>query len=108
MRFDVHEPTTLAAVVDLLSHHGSQAALLAGGTALLVDMRHGEYQPDHLISLWRVPGLADVRRDGGLHVGACTTVAALAQAVGGDLALAGLREACWLLGARQVQNVPRC
>ena len=105
MTFDVHEPTSVTAVVDLLSRHGSQAALLAGGTALLVDMRHGECQPAHLISLWGLPELVGVRRNGGLHIGACTSVTALAQSVGSDPALAGLREACWLLGARQVQNV---
>jgi carbon-monoxide dehydrogenase medium subunit len=105
MAFDFHEPATLAAVVELLAQHGPRAALLAGGTALLVDIRHGERQPAHVVSLWAVPGLAGVRRNGGLHIGACTTVTALARAVGDDLALAGLREACWLLGARQVQNV---
>jgi carbon-monoxide dehydrogenase medium subunit len=105
MSFEFHEPTTLPAVVDLLAKHGPQAALLAGGTALLVDMRHGECQPAHVVSLWGVPGLAGVQRNGGLHIGACTTVTALALAIADDPALAGLREACWLLGARQVQNV---
>lgn len=105
MPVDFHEPETLSAVVALLAQHGPRAALVAGGTALLVDMRHGERQPAHLISLWGLPELAGVRRNGGLEIGACTTVTALAQAVGGDPALAGLREACWRLGARQVQNV---
>jgi carbon-monoxide dehydrogenase medium subunit len=105
MPFEYHAPTTLAAVVDLLAQYGPQARLLAGGTALLVDMRHGECEPEHLVSLWDVPDLAGLHRNGGLTIGACTTVTALAEAAGSDPALAGLREACWQLGARQVQNV---
>jgi carbon-monoxide dehydrogenase medium subunit len=105
MRFEFHEPDSLEALVALLARHGPQAALLAGGTALLVDMRHGECRPAHLVSLWGVPGLAGAHLNGGLHIGAGTTITDLARAIGDDAALAGLREACRLLGARQVQNL---
>lgn len=57
-RFNYHEPESLEDVVATLQEYGDDAAMLAGGTALLIDMRHGELSPEHIISLWGVPELA--------------------------------------------------
>lgn len=104
-RFVYHQPATLDETHSLLEQHGDDAALLAGGTALLVDMRHGELRPGHMVSLWDVPGLAGVAANGGLRIGTLTTVTELADAVSGQPVYRGLREAALLLGARQVQNL---
>ncbi len=105
LRFEYHEPRSLAEAIDLLVKHGDDAALLAGGTALLVDMKHGERRLRHLISLWGIAELAGVRENDGLHIGALTTITDLAESVTGRAGFGGLLEAARLVGPRQVQNV---
>jgi len=105
IRFEYHEPRSLDDAIALLIRYGENAALLAGGTALLIDMRHGECHPDHLVSLWGIPGLASIQANGGLHIGALTTISELAEAVVSQSPLKGLLEAAFMLGARQVQNM---
>lgn len=103
--FAYHEPESLAETFDLLGRYRRDAALLAGGTALLVDMKRGDRAPGHLISLWKVPELAGVRRNGGLEVGTLATVTALAQSLASAPEYVALREAARLLGGRQIQNM---
>ncbi len=105
LRFEYHEARSLTEATDQLMQHGDDAALLAGGTALLVDMKHGERGPGHLISLWGIAELAGVRENDGLHIGALTTITDLAESVTGRAGLGGLLEAARLVGPRQVQNV---
>lgn len=105
MRFNFHQPDTLEAAIGLLSEHKSDAALLAGGTALLIDMQHGELTPSHLVSLWGVSGLSGVSLNGEGRVGALTTISDLAEAVHGRQQLAGLYEAARMVGGRQIQNM---
>jgi carbon-monoxide dehydrogenase medium subunit len=105
MRFQYHRPESLKKAVRLLGEYGPDAAVLAGGTALLVDIRNGESRPDHLISLWDIPGLDAIRVNGDLMIGALTTVTELAQALVEQQPLMALREAALLLGGRQIQNM---
>jgi carbon-monoxide dehydrogenase medium subunit len=105
MRFQYHRPESLQEAVRLLGEHGPDTALLAGGTALLIDIKNGEFKPDHLISLWDIPGLDAVRLNGSLKIGALTTITELAQALGEQQPLIALREAALLLGGRQIQNM---
>jgi carbon-monoxide dehydrogenase medium subunit len=112
IRFDYHEPRSLDEAIALLNQHGAEAALLAGGTALLIDMKHGERRPGHVISLWRVPGLEGVQASHPLNspnpllrIGALTIISDLADAVTDHPAWNGLLEAAWMLGGRQVQNM---
>lgn len=105
MRFQYHQPESLQEAVGLLGEHGPKVAVLAGGTALLIDIKNGEVSPDHLISLWGIPALDAVRVNGGLKIGALTTITQLAQALAGQRPLMALREAALLLGGRQIQNM---
>jgi CO/xanthine dehydrogenase FAD-binding subunit len=105
--FDYHQPTSMQEAISLLGEYGRDAALLAGGTALLIDIRHGELDPLHVVSLWGIPGLEGVQVDGGsgYRFGALVTITNLANALADQPALRGLVEAAHLLGAQQVQNV---
>jgi carbon-monoxide dehydrogenase medium subunit len=105
MKFEYHQPESLEAAIKLLVGYGPAAALLAGGTALLVDMRNGELSPGHLVSLWDIPGLAEIRFNGELRLGALATVTELAEAVVGRPPLQGLAEAARQVGGRQIQNM---
>lgn len=102
--FEYHEPTSIEAASELLARHGPDAAALAGGTALLIDMRHGELQPHHVVSLWKIPGLGRLHANGDLRIGALLTVTELGDASRQPATL-GLREAAHMLGSWQVQNM---
>lgn len=58
----------------MLGHYGDQAAIYAGGTELLLAMRHRALRYDHLIDLKVVPGLNAIEtRDGVIEIGAACT-----------------------------------
>ena len=105
--FAYHEPNSLAGIISLLADHGENAALLAGGTDLLVDLRHGKLHPAHVVSLWGAPELQGMtEEDGGsMRVGALSTAAELGDRFAARPAWQCLSEASLLLGSRQIQNV---
>jgi carbon-monoxide dehydrogenase medium subunit len=73
--FDYHEPRSLDEALDLLTRHGEDAHLLAGGTATVLLMRQGLLRPGHVVALRAIGGLGGVSRtpDGGLRIGAMAT-----------------------------------
>src|ERR671923_1806940 len=89
----------------LLTQHGDDAKLLAGGHSLLPAMKLRLAAPKYLIDLGTVPGLRGVRLDGdSLAIGALTVHADVASS---DLVrkhLPGLADAASLIGDVQVRN----
>jgi 4-hydroxybenzoyl-CoA reductase subunit beta len=77
--FRVAEPRTVKeAIAARLDHTGSR--FVAGGTDLLVNMRHGISSPDFLVDLSGVDQLAKIEDNGdGVTVGAGVTIATLAR-----------------------------
>jgi aerobic carbon-monoxide dehydrogenase medium subunit len=72
-RFHYHAPTTLAEAVGLLSEHGDEAKVLAGGQSLvpMLSLRLASF--GHLIDLNKVSGVSDIARSNGhLRIGAMT------------------------------------
>ncbi|NNF29208.1 MAG: hypothetical protein HKN73_18425 [Gemmatimonadetes bacterium] len=69
-----HRPTEVAQALELMAQHGEEALLISGGTDLLPNMKHGLFQPRHLVSLRHIPDLRDIRvLEGQLRIGAgCT------------------------------------
>ena len=74
-QFKYLEPKTLKAAAKALALDPRGSVLLAGGTDLLVNMKHGVIQPTLLINLKKVPGLATLSesRD-GIKIGALTSL----------------------------------
>jgi len=71
--FDYQAPAELDEAIALLTQHGDDAKLLAGGHSLLPLMKLRLAAPSLLVDLRRVPGLAGVEReDGGWRIGAMT------------------------------------
>ena len=71
--FDLHRPTTLQEAQIFLGQHGEEARIIAGGTGLVQLMKLRLSQPEHLVALHRVPGLAGIERgNGALRIGAMT------------------------------------
>jgi len=72
--FSLVEPESLSEAVDAVARLDGEARLVAGGTALVPMIRLGLVKPDRLVSLQRVPVLAEIRKDGpALELGAMVT-----------------------------------
>jgi carbon-monoxide dehydrogenase medium subunit len=77
--FELAEPTSLAAAVNLLDPDDATVRPIAGGTALMLMMKAGVFQPEKLVSLRKIEGKysrISASAD-GLHIGAMTTLSAL-------------------------------
>ena len=72
--FGLVEPESLSEALDAVTRLDGEARLVAGGTALVPMIRLGLVKPDRLVSLQRVPVLAEIRKDGpALELGAMAT-----------------------------------
>jgi carbon-monoxide dehydrogenase medium subunit len=91
--------------LELLTAHGEDAKLLAGGHSLIPAMKLRLVTPRYLIDLGQVPGLSGVRLEGEtLVIGALTVHADVAAATLVRQHLPGLAEAAALIGDMQVRN----
>src|SRR6476646_6442659 len=77
--FDLAEPTSLAAAVKLLNPDDATIRPIACGTALMLMMKAGVFNPDKLISLRKIESKYSSISAGadGLHIGAMTTLSEL-------------------------------
>jgi aerobic carbon-monoxide dehydrogenase medium subunit len=74
--FDYHRPTTVDEAVALLSAHGDEGRLLAGGHSLIPMMKLRLANPAHLIDLHGIGALKGIEEAGGaVRIGAMTTQA---------------------------------
>ncbi|MDA8248642.1 MAG: xanthine dehydrogenase family protein subunit M [Rhodospirillales bacterium] len=105
-QFGYSAPTSLEDAVRALAGAGGAAKLLSGGTDLLVQIRSGRLQPDLVLDLKRVPGLAGIRRDadGGFIIGAATPLAEIGEHAALRAAWPGVVEAAMLIGSTQVRG----
>jgi carbon-monoxide dehydrogenase medium subunit len=72
--FDYRTPRTIDEALALLSEHGDEARVIAGGTALVTMMRQRLVQPGCLVSLRDVEGLGGIEASKGeIRLGALTT-----------------------------------
>jgi aerobic carbon-monoxide dehydrogenase medium subunit len=78
--FELAEPRTLLEAVALLATGEAPARAIAGGTALMLMMKAGVFQPQRLVSLRGVEARYSAiaaTPDGGLSIGALATLTAL-------------------------------
>ena len=91
--------------VELLTKHGEDAKLLAGGHSLIPAMKLRLSAPRYLIDLGQVPGLSGARIDGEtMAIGALTLHADVASSDIVRRHLPGLAEAASVIGDVQVRN----
>jgi carbon-monoxide dehydrogenase medium subunit len=102
--FDYLEPASLDEAIGLLEASGDGARLLAGGTNLLVDMKVERTTPRALINITRLSQLRGIREfDGGLQIGALTTIRELAMDHYIGVEYQALQEAAAAFGSTQIQ-----
>jgi carbon-monoxide dehydrogenase medium subunit len=77
--FDLAEPTSLAAAIKLLNPDDPSIRPIAGGTALMLMMKAGVFNPEKLISLRKIESkYSDISAGAdGLRIGAMTTLGTL-------------------------------
>jgi carbon-monoxide dehydrogenase medium subunit len=72
--FEFHRPESLDEVFGLLERYGEDARLMAGGTALVLQMKQRLAQPSHVVGMRRLAGLDALEEtDDGIRIGALCT-----------------------------------
>ena len=105
--FAYARPDTLAEAVDLLVRHRDGARVLAGGTDLVIRLRDGSYAPSVVVDVKAVPELSPGIRatpDGGLLIGATTTMTEIAAHPVIRRDVAALAESAAVVGSVQIRN----
>jgi carbon-monoxide dehydrogenase medium subunit len=79
--FEYLRATSLDEACNLLAAHGNEGRIIAGGTDLLVKMKHRRLVPPYLIDIKAIPGLNYIRQSegGGLRIGALARIESLKQ-----------------------------
>ena len=104
--FVVERPRAVAEVVALLAEHGADARLVAGGTDLVPNLKHGLYAPKVLVDLKGVDGLRGVEDDGeALWLGALLGIHDLATDDRLESVLPSLAEACAHIAGPQLRRM---
>ena len=100
-------PHSMEDAVGLLAGSTGTAAILAGGSDLLVRMKGGFVEPDLIVDIKAIADLGDVRETAeGFRIGAAVPSAVLGENAVLKKAWPGVVEAARLIGSKQVQG--RC
>ena len=92
--FDLHRARSVEEAGELLARYGEDAAVMCGGTELLLAMKHDLLRYEHLVDVKPLPGLNGIeKRNNSLHIGATVTHRAIEKsAVVREIVPVGLPE----------------
>ncbi|MEI9419423.1 FAD binding domain-containing protein, partial [Mesorhizobium sp. Cs1321R2N1] len=100
-------PLSIEDAVGQLAGSAGPAAILAGGSDLLVRMKGGFVEPELIIDIKSIAGLRDISETAdGFSIGAAVPCAVLGENAALKKAWPGVVEAAKLIGSKQVQG--RC
>lgn len=103
-RFDYHRPGSVEEALTLLSERGNEAAVLAGGTFLLVQMKMEQTGPECLVDIGGLTELCEMRAtDRRLDIGSLVTIWSLRNAAFIVAGYTALADACAAFGSTQIQ-----
>jgi CO/xanthine dehydrogenase FAD-binding subunit len=92
--------------VALLGEHGAKAKILAGGTDLLVELKHALHNPEIIVDISRLRELKQIAvADDGLHIGAGVTSAEIMSSPVIRAMFPALVAAAHSIGAMQTRNL---
>jgi len=73
-RFTIHQPQSVAEAAEILARHGENGRLYAGGTELLLALKHDLLRYEHLVDVKTVPGLNGIElKNSRLSIGSLAT-----------------------------------
>lgn len=106
-KLEVATPSSLQEATALMQAHGADAALIAGGTDLLPNLKHGLLSPKLLVSLGGITELHGVReeKDGTLVIGAMTSLDAIANDARLARGVPALTQAASLVSGPQLRRM---
>ena len=81
-KISIYRPTTVDEAMQILSQHGTEAGVYAGGTDLLVRLKNRlEQAPTYLVDIKRIDNLRYIKEDGqgGVAIGTATKLAEMAE-----------------------------
>ncbi|MDX8468959.1 xanthine dehydrogenase family protein subunit M [Mesorhizobium sp. VK23B] len=100
-------PQSMEDAVGLLASAAGPAAILAGGSDLLVRMKDGFVEPELIVDIKAIAGLSEITETAdGFRIGAAVPCAVLGENAALRKAWPGVVEAAKLIGSKQVQG--RC
>ncbi|RUT98383.1 xanthine dehydrogenase family protein subunit M [Mesorhizobium sp. USDA-HM6] len=100
-------PQSMEDAVGLLAGAAGPAAILAGGSDLLVRMKGGFVEPELIVDIKAIAGLSEIIETAdGFRIGAAVSCAVLGENAALRKAWPGVVEAAKLIGSKQVQG--RC
>jgi aerobic carbon-monoxide dehydrogenase medium subunit len=98
------EPKSIEEALSLLTKHGAEAKVIAGGTDVMVDIKYKE-EPGCLINIKKLPGLSRIQENGGsLRIGPLATIRELETSAILRAKLPVLWEASHQFASLQVRN----
>ena len=104
--FNYHEPGSLDDACRMWQDLDGNGALLAGGTDLLVKMRNRDLAPETIISLNGIPEIHEISQtQNRLTIGACCTIAGIAESKPVRNWFSALASAAEQLGSPSVRNM---
>jgi aerobic carbon-monoxide dehydrogenase medium subunit len=104
MRYEA--PSSTKAAITLLAKERGKAAILAGGTDLLVRMKGEFIEPDLIVDIKRITGMREIKKTAqGFQIGAAVSGSELGDSIV-KKAWPGVVEAANLIGSKQIQG--RC
>lgn len=103
-RFEYYKPRSLSEAWEL-KEKVRDARFIAGGTDVMVGIKNGELSPSALISLRSIPALDSIEINGGIRIGALTTISDLIRHSALRDNYPVVVEAAKRLGSVQIRNV---
>ncbi|HUK59071.1 MAG TPA: xanthine dehydrogenase family protein subunit M [Stellaceae bacterium] len=103
--FTYLEPSSVDETLAALVQHGVDAKLIAGGTGLVNLMKQRLVRPSFVIGLRALKPLAGIAENGGLRIGALTTLQSLATSAVVARAAPLLAEACGHVATVRVRSM---
>jgi 4-hydroxybenzoyl-CoA reductase subunit beta len=105
-RFQYLSPQTVGEALDMLHKYGSDGILMAGGTDVLVNIKHRLATPEYVIGIRHLPELHAFGDDGSwLTIGASTSILRVEQDAHIRERYAALSYAAHLISTPQVRTV---
>ncbi len=106
-KFDYVATKTVEEACSFLAAHPGEAQVLAGGTDLLVKMKHKKMLPSYLVNIKDIPHLNDICYDEGTgaRIGALTTIQAIRRSPLIMKKFPVLSQAAGVLGTAHVRNL---
>jgi 4-hydroxybenzoyl-CoA reductase subunit beta len=104
--FQYHKPDTVARAVELLGEHAGNVMPVAGGTDLIPNMKHGLFEPGHLVALKGIEEMTGFTvEDGVLRIGAGETLTSVATNADVRRLFPALADAAGHVAGPQLRNM---